>query len=215
MKSPAIFFTFALLGAGLDAAMPDATVEFRFEKLNRTYTDFVPPIEGMEEGGITVRLASPRQALILRDHRVRLTPRSDGAFDAELELDIQGKGAIVADVTLGAVAETFTDDVIIPLQKLKLAGKVKLRRVAGAYEVTAIELPAKLQIAVQSRTVNQILTLCDNAALLTLGAIDCTGLDRALTRPAVSLPAGQSFTLADGDLSDEDRRQLDALLGGV
>lgn len=215
MKIAALGLAFSLSIAGLGAAAAVRTTEFRFEKLNRVYADFVPPLEGMERGGVTVKLASPRQTLILRDHRVRLTPRTDGALDAALELDIQGKGALVADVTLGTVTERFNDEVVVPPQTLKIAGRVKIRRLEGGYEVAPVELPANVQVAIQSKTVNQILELCDNASLLTLGAIDCAGLDRALTRPTVPLPSGQSFTLADADLSDENRRVLDELLGGL
>ena len=72
--------------------------------------------------------------------------------------------------------------------------------------------PASITVAIQSPRVNTILTLCDQAALLSLGSIQCAGLDRALTQPSIPLPAGQTFTLHDADLDDADRRELDALI---
>ena len=102
--------------------------------------------------------------------------------------------------------------VVVPPQKLRVAGKVRLRRVAGGYEILPVELPPSISVAIQSPRVNTILTLCDQAALLSLGSIQCTGLDRALTQPSVPLPAGQTFTLHDADLDEADRRELDALL---
>ena len=210
-------FVLALVGPGLTVAAlfaaPPATT-LRFEKLNRTYSDFMPELAGLEENGITVRLSSPKQTMILRDHSIRLTPRPDGSFDAVLDLQIQGKGTLIADLTLGPAVQQIPDEVVVPPQTISLAGRAMIRRVEGGYEVTATELPAQVEVAVQSQAANQILALCDNAALLTLGAIDCGGLESTLTRPAMPLPAGQSFVLSDGDLSPANRLQLDALISG-
>ena len=86
--------------------------------------------------------------------------------------------------------------------------------VADGYEITPEQLPSRIEVAVQSRTVNQILALCDQAAMLSLGAVDCSGLDRALTRPAVPIPGGGgSFFLADENLTEGDRARLDAVIG--
>ena len=207
MKTTATALTWTLCFGGALAAE-----DLRFEKLNRVYSDFAPLLEEINQGGVVVRLDSPKQTLILRDHRVRMAPGANGQFDGEVELDVQGKGMLIADVTFGPLAERFAEEVIIPPQTLTLAGKAKLARVTGGYEITPIELPEKLSVAVQSETVNRILALCDQAALVSLGAIDCSGLDRALTRPAVPIPQGQVFTLHDTDLTDDDRRELDALL---
>jgi len=205
----------SLAAAAQNAGGPPA--ELRFEKLNRAYSDFVDDLAPIGEQGMAVQLRSPKQTLILRDHRIRLTPLSvnqDGAFMGEVELDVQGKGALIADVTMGPIVRQLTDEIVVPPQTLRLAAKVRIRRVAGGYEITAEQLPARIEVAVQSRTINQILALCDQAAALSLGAVDCSGLDRALTRPAVPVPdGGRTFLLADDDLTDADRGRLDALLG--
>ncbi|MGE0639635.1 MAG: hypothetical protein AB7G12_06670 [Thermoanaerobaculia bacterium] len=214
MKS--VTFAIALLvgGAVSVAAPPDPPVhvEMKLERLNRTYSDFVPPLAGMDEGGVVVKLTSPRQTLILRDHTIRLTPLENGTIDAEIDLEIQGKGSLVADVALGPVAQQFPDEVVVPPQTISLAGNIRISRVAGGYSVTANSLPDSVRVAVQSQKVNQILALCDNAAVMTLGAIDCRGLDKALTRPELPIPSGQSFVLQDADLTDENRRELDTLV---
>jgi hypothetical protein len=89
-----------------------------------------------------------------------------------------------------------------------------IRRVADGYEITPESLPARIEVAVQSQTINQILTLCDQAATLTLGAVDCSELSRSLTRPAVPLPGGGgTFHLGDEELTDADRLWLDTLIG--
>lgn len=203
------------LPAGL-AAAGSAPSELRFEKLNRAYSDFVTELAPIGEEGMSVLLRSPTQTLILRDHRIRLTPRTalrDGDFMGEVELDVQGKGALVADVTMGPIVRQLTDEVVVPPQTLRVAARVRIRRVADGYEILPEELPRSIEVAVQSQTINQILALCDQAATLSLGAITCSGLDRALTRPAVPIPGSGSLFLGDENLTAGDRERLEALLG--
>ena len=214
-RSLAAIGILALLAAGAGSPLAGAAgapTELKFTKLNRTYTDFVPPLDSVYEGGVSVQLASPRQALVLRDHRVHLTPQADGTFTGDVELDIQGKGTVIADVAFGPLAERFNDEVIVPPQTLKLEGRVRMRRIAGGYAIDPVQMPRKISVAIQSRTVNSILALCDQAAIVSLGSIRCDGLEGALTRPAVTIPEGGSFTLQDVDLTDADRTALDALL---
>ena len=196
------------------------TVELRLKNINRTYSDFVVELAPIGEEGMSVLLTSPTQTLIVHDHRIRLTQlagNAAGVFAGEVELDVQGKGLLVADVTMGPISRQLTDEVIVPPQTLRIAGRIRIRRVANGYEVTPEELPRSIEIAVQSQTINQILALCDQAATLSLGAIDCSGLGSALTRPAVPLPGaaggGGAFLLGDEDLTDTDRAWLDIAIG--
>lgn len=191
--------------------------EFRFEKLNRSYSDFVTELAPIGGEGLSIQLTSPHQTLVLRGHRIRLAPLPQGgagSFAGEIELDVQGKGTLIADVTMGPIERQLSDEIVVPPQTLHLVGKVRIRRLADGYEVTPVELPKSLEVAVQSKTINQILALCDQAATLSLGAVDCSGLQSSLTRPAVPIPGGgQAFRLGDEELSDTDRGRLDALLG--
>lgn len=192
------------------------TFGLRFEKLNRTYSDFVGELAPIGEESLSVRLQSPKQAIVLRDHRIRLTPiaGAEGSFAGELELEVQGKGDLIADVTIGPIVRILTDVVVVPPQTLRLAATVRVRRVADGYEVLPEKLPERVEVAVQSQTINQILALCEQAATLTLGAVDCSGLERSLTHPAVPIPGGGgAFLLSDENLTDSDRARLDAILG--
>jgi hypothetical protein len=223
-KTARAFAAALLLLAAMSTLVPSAlrsadaapTYGLRFEKLNRSYSDFVGELAPIGEESLSVRLQSPKQAIVLRDHRVRLTPIDGGAggrFAGELELDVQGKGDLIADVTIGPMVRKLTDVVVVPPQTLKLAATVRLRRVADGYEVTPEKLPERIEVAVQSQSINQILELCDQAATLSLGAIDCSGLDRSLSRPSVPIPGGGgAFHLGDENLTDDDRARLDAIL---
>ena len=208
--------TLAVVTPPARSAGAATTYGLRFEKLNRSYSDFVGELAPIGEENLSVRLQSPKQAIVLRDHRIRLTPIDggvDGRFAGELELDIQGKGDLIADVTIGPMVRKLTDVVVVPPQTLKLAATVRIRRVADGYEVSPEKLPERIEVAVQSQSINQILALCDQAATLSLGAIDCAGLDRSLSRPSVPIPGGGgAFHLGDENLTDEDRARLDAIL---
>ena len=48
---------------------------------------------------------------------------------------------------------------------------------------------------------------------MSLGSIDCAPLAQALARPTVPFPAaGGDYFLADAELDDADRAELDALI---
>lgn len=199
--------------ATLLAATPLAAVELEFTRLNRTYDNLVAVAPPYESGPLRVEMRSPEQKVTLRGHRLRLTRLDDGSWRAELEADFLGKGWLVADVAVGALSRRLEDELILPPQKLALAGRVKLARAADGYRFIALELPAKAAIELRSRLGVQVINLCDRASLLTLGALDCTGVDRGLSRVEVPLPpAGSEFFLAESELADADRAALDALL---
>lgn len=206
-------FAAAALAALLAAvAFAAETGPYSFTKLNRGYADLVGELPPIVYDPVTVTLSSPSQTLQVRAHRAWLAPRPDGAFDGRLEIDLLGKGALVADVDLGGARRRLTDELLLPPQTVALAARVRLARVEGGYRVSAEGLPAKIEVAVQSKVINDVLALCDGAALLSMGALDCGELSHALTRPAVPLPAAADYLLSDADLSDADRATLDALL---
>lgn len=207
--APALALALALAAGAARAA---ETGPYSFTKLNRTYSDLVGELPPIVYEPVTVTLASPRQTLHVRGHRAWLSPRPDGSFDGRLEIDLLGKGALVADVDLAGVRQRLTDELLLPPQTLSLVARVRLARVEGGYQVSAQGLPAKLEVAIQSKVINDVLALCDGAALLSMGALDCGQLSRALTRPAVPMPAAAEYFLADADLTPADRAALDALL---
>jgi hypothetical protein len=199
----------AAAAAATDVAAPR---ELAFEKLNRPYSDFVGTLEPIVADPVTVRLASPSQVLHLRSNRVWLTPRADGAFDGRVEAEVLGKGQLVADVDVAGVERRLTDEVVVPQQTVALAGRVRLSREAGGYRGVVDQLPERIAVAIQSRIINDILSLCDGATLLSFGAVDCRPLGAALTRPALALPPTVEIFLADAELAADDREALEALL---
>lgn len=184
---------------------------FSFSKLNHTYENLVGDLQPISQGPLTVELSSPGHTVILKSNKLVLSPLPAGAQQARLELELMGKGQIVADVEGAGLETRLQDELFVPPQTVALQGKIKMRRVAGGYEVTPLELPPKVEVKIQSKLSNDLLTLCGGVAIFT--GLDCAGLERALSVAAVPLPAaGGAYLLPDEDLTDADRAALDAWL---
>jgi hypothetical protein len=204
----------AALAASLSlAAAPRAARELKLEKMNRVYSDLVGELAPLAAGPVAVRLSSPRQVVSVRDHTARLTPTGGGRFEGTLEIDLLGKGELVADLDLGGSVQRMTDELILPPQRVTLEGAARLARVEGGYRIVTERMPARVPVEIRSRLINQIVSACEGAALLSLGAIECESLTAALERPAIPLPAaGGEYFLADAELTEADRAELDRLI---
>jgi hypothetical protein len=214
-RAAALLFLLAGEARAAAGAPPAEGAVYTFEKLNRSYSDLVGTLEPIEADPVTVQLASPSHVLNLRSHSVRLSPRADGAFDGVVEAEVLGKGELIADVDLAGVRRRLADQVVLPTQTVTVTGRVRLAREAGGYRGVVDQLPAELRVAIQSNLINDILDLCDGATLLSFGAVDCSPLTRALSRPALALPQSAEIFLSDAELTEEDRAELDALLAAA
>ncbi len=202
------------LALGATGVAVAADTDLRFTLLNKTYTDLVGEVEPVVQGPLTVRPSSPKNALTLRDNRLHLHPEGNGVFSGRLELDIMGKGWLVADVEAAGLESRFQDELLVPPQTLHFDGKVRLERVPGGYRATALETPRRFEVALQSKAVTSFLSWCDSASSVPFARIDCTGLEHGLTHVALPLQgAGATYFIADTDLTPEERQQLDALIG--
>jgi hypothetical protein len=208
-----------LLAAALlasSSALRAASADLRFEKLNHAYKDLVSDLPEMRQGNASLRLSSPRQTVILRDHRLHLVAVGPGTFDAVLGIDFLGKGWLVADVTVGTLSQRFEDELVVPTQARTLGARIRIERGQNGYLVTPLTLPASLPIDFHSRLGDQVVDLCNRASMLLLGTLDCSWIERSVTRVDLPLPpAGQPMYLADDDLTPLDRQHLDALLAAT
>lgn len=192
------------------------TGQLRFERFNRSYPEVIPPLSPIEQGPVTIQLSAPRSNLTLRSHFLRLEPGPGGSHTAELRVEFEGTGWLVADVNLGGLAATrLQDKVVVPPQAATLEGRVRLSRDPGAYVVTTEQLPRQMRVRIQSGIGTQVVALCARMAMVPGTSLDCEGLNRALSTAAVPLPpAGESYLLEDADLTPQERSQLDAYLAG-
>lgn len=213
-RRPILLLTTALLLSA--PALRAATADLRFEKLNHAYQDLVSELPEIRQGNASLRLSSPRQTVILRDHRLHLVAVGPGTFDAVLGIDFLGKGWLVADVTVGSLSQRFEDELIVPTQARTLGARVRIERGLKGYLVTPLSLPPSLPIDFHSRLGDQVVDLCNRASMLLLGTLDCSWIERSVTRVDLPLPpAGQPMFLAADDLTPADREHLDTLLAAT
>jgi len=188
------------------------TTEFTFPLFNDTYQENGAVLAPVTRNGMTVRLSSPENRLTLRTHRVTLTPLSDGTHRAEFVADFAGRGRVVAHVSMGSGPPTrLEDEVVVPPQTKTVEGRVLLARGAGGYEITPVELPERVPIAIETQLGGSFAALCESLALMI--QLDCTGVRGMLSTAQVPLPGpGETYLLLDERLTAEDRAKLDAYL---
>jgi len=188
------------------------TTEFTFPLFNDTYQEPGTVMAPIRQGGMTVRLSSPENRLTLRTHRVTLTPLSDGTHRAEFVADFAGRGRVIAQVSMGSGPPTrLEDEVVVPPQTKTVVGRVLLARGAGAYEITPVELPARVPIAIETQLGGSFASLCESLALMI--QLDCSGVRGMLSTAQVPLPApGETYLLLDERLTADDRNKLDGYL---
>ena len=172
-----------------------------------------PDILPVIEGPLTVRLSSPRNQITVRKHLLRLEPGSGGSHSADLSIEFQGKGWLVADVEAGPMATRLQDEVLVPPQVAKIQGRVRIRRVQGGYGITPEQIPEKIGVRIQSGIGRQLVNVCDGASVLL--ALDCPSLEKSLGRAVIPLPAaGEEYLLEDAELTAAERGQIDSYLLG-
>ena len=196
---------------------PGATSDnrFRCERLNRTYRDVVSELVPVENDLLSVRLSSPRNTMTVRRHLLRLEPGVGGSHAAELAVEIQGSGRLVAEVDLAGFARQLQDEVTVPPQSKTIEGRLRLARVRGGYLLTPEQLPRRVTVRIKSRLGADIVDLCQRVAILPGTASSCDGLERAFSTAVVPLPpAGEGFLLADGELTAQEKAGLDRYLAG-
>jgi hypothetical protein len=213
--APLVLTLLLLGGVVLGVVVASVPGQFRFERLNRGYSEVAPEILPIEEGPVTIRLSSPRNNLIVRSHLLRLEPGAGNSHSADLRIEFMGKGWLVADVEVAGASTRFQDEVLVPPQALEMQGRVRMRRVRGGYEVTPEQLPRRVGVRIQSGVGRKIVNLCDGVSSLPFTSFDCASLEQRLSRAVVPLPApGESFLLEDAELTPQERQQLDGYLSG-
>jgi hypothetical protein len=208
-RTPIGLLALLLLGA---APVPPGQIQFA--RLNRTYPDAVTEIAPVTEGLVSIRLSSPSNQMTLRNHRLRLEPGLGGSHSAELRVEFEGKGRLVADVDVAGFGTRLQDNVVVPPQAANLEGRVKVRKVAGGYGVTPEQLPPRVAIRIESGIAGRVVGVCESASRISLAEMDCAGLARRLSVASIPLPsAGEEFLLEAAELTPAEREQLDAYLG--
>jgi hypothetical protein len=204
----------AVAGAVVAQAPPPPT-ELTFPRFNDVYEQPGVMSEPLEQGGMTIRLSSPDNHLVLRSHRVRLAPLGDGTHWVEVVADFAGRGRVIAHLDFGNGQGTrLEDQVVLPPQTRTVIGRVVIAMGEGGdYEITPVELPDTVAIAFESKLAGGLGDLCRTVSLLGSLAIDCGSVEAGLTTAAIPLPdPGETYLLPADRLTADDRGRLDAYL---
>ena len=191
-----------------------APIELSFAAFNGRFSEPGARLGTVEQGPLTLRLASPENALDVLEHRLRLAPLADGSHRAELTAAVRGRGRLIADLSVaGGAPGRLVDEVVLPAQSVAVEGRVRLAPGAEGYDVVPLELPRAVHLEVESALADRLVGLCSGFGLLVPGGLDCGGLGRALGRVAVPLPApGEELLLPYAALSASERERLDRYL---
>jgi hypothetical protein len=210
------------IAGGSAAAAPaadrgGAPLELSFAAFNGRFSEPGAALGVVEQGPLTLRLASPDNALEVLEHRVRLRPLGDGSHRAELTAAVRGRGRLIADLSVsGGQPGRLVDEVTLPAQSIAVEGRVRLAPGLEGYRVVPLELPEAVHLEVESALAGRLVTLCTGFTLLVPGGADCRGLGRALSRVAVPLPApGDELLLPYAALGPAERDRLDRYLAQV
>lgn len=211
-KSVARTAAIAVAALIVGVTAPMRAESFEFPLLNRTYEAFVTDLAPVEIGPAHVALSSPEHSLTVLEHRATLMPGGDGSHLATVELEFLASGRLEADLRIGGIESHVGDDLTVPRQRLVMSGRVSIVRAADGYHITALELPADVEVRIESLLARRLFSICHQMALVLVN-LRCSELEQALTLLRVPLPEpGTTFSLPDSELRPEDRARLEAYL---
>jgi hypothetical protein len=203
-----VFFLVLLL---IPSPAPAAELELRF--LNATYTGLDSGLEPITEGALTIALSSPEHRLTVYSNRLTLRPRPNGSWDAEIAIELDGEGRLVADVDGGGIRRRFVDDVSAARQTVVASGEVAVDRAAEGYLFTLVRPGPAVAVEIRSGVAGQIVAVCRALAVLPLFDLGCDRLERGLSVARIPMPeAGTRFLLPHASLTPEERAVFEALL---
>lgn len=187
--------------------------DFQFKELNHPYKDVLPPLAPVTQGPLTIQLRSPHQTLDLIDNEVHAHPNGDGTHQLFVDLEIAGRGELIADMSLAGMKQTLHDQVELPRQRKRIVATVRIHPTTDGYEITTVRLPTEVSVAIRSGVGDRIIRWCNRMAMIPFFAIDCDGLTQSLQTAVIPVPPpGGTYLLPGDQLSAEERGQIDAYL---
>ncbi len=187
-------------------------IELRFAALNRSYSNVVEDLEPIEIGPALVELSTPDHTFTLFDHVAVVEALGGGVFDIRIEVDAQGEGDLIADLTIAAMRSHLVDRLVLPRQDIVASGQVRVETVAEGWWLTLVDSQDEVVVHIESRMAGRIVPLCRQMSLV-LVALDCDLLERTLSEIHIPAPEpGTRFFLSREDVSPEEALLLQAFL---
>jgi len=198
------------------AASPAGAASFTFERCNRTWSPRTGELPSTTQGPLTLALSSPDAELTVEHHRLDLSPLADGTHRARFEALFVGSATLDVDLDVSGASSRLQDVVRVPPQRRAVDGRVRLVKGVGedgaaVYEITPVELPKTVPIAIQSDLGGRLGSLCDGFALLL--PVDCRLVRGAFSRLEVPMPEpGETYLLPPECVDEEVAAKLDRYL---
>ena len=142
-----------------------------------------------------------------------LRAASDNAYEARVRVNFSGEGDVVAEIGMAGSQTVVEDHVSVPQQEVEVLSRLRFLRVEGGYEIEVVELPESLEVAIESRLGQRMVSIC--ASALVLLGVRCDGLAGLFATATVPLPEeGGVYFLPEENLSRAERVRLDRFLAG-
>ncbi len=182
---------------------PTSAIEIGF--MNGVHEDLDANLQPIRQGSITIRVSSPDHRLTVHGNRLTLTPRSDGALDAAIEVDFEGRGHLIADVeSVGR----FEDQVRARRQTARAEGRVRLTRAGDNYVFTVETADRAVPLEIDSGVASQVVGACRIVAMLL--SLPCQSIEKSLSVVNVPMPGpGEQIPVPADLLSDEVKAFFD------
>lgn len=216
MSKPRILVSLAvgLLVLAVPLAAEDTaeanTAETDVDFMNGVYTDLDQGIQPVERGGLVIHITSPEHRLTVHGNRLVLHKNGDGTVDATLDVDFEGEGRIIADITGGAMRRTIDDQVAVPRQTVSVTGKARLAKVEDGYLMTVVEGPPSVDLEIRSDMATNLVGLCRVFERIPLIPVSCAGMETALSVVTAPLPEpGEEFLVPAELLTDDEKAFFD------
>lgn len=189
------------------SAEEPTAAEIELSHLNSVYENLDSNLEPIRQGSMTIVVSSPDHRLTVHGNRLRLSPLGTGGVQAEMSVDFEGAGQLIADVSgIGR----FTDRVQAPRQTVSATGTARIERLDAGYLFTVLSADPAARLEIQSGVAGQIVSTCRAAALIPFVSLPCDGLETALAYVDVPLPRpGEQLFLPAEDLTVAERAFFD------
>jgi hypothetical protein len=127
-------------------------------------------------------------------------------------MELEGSGAISAVLRAAGLEGKLDDELVLPRQTLRLAGRIRLARAPEGYNIALVEAPESVEVRIESQLAGRLVPLCRQMALVLI-RFDCAALADALSLVRVPIPPpGTVFVLPIEELGPGDVEALDAYL---
>ena len=199
-------------GAVLLAAAPRG-LKFEFDRYNDTYTGVATEFNSVQVGPVTVKLSSDEHDVTVMANRLEVGPAAEGLHRAEVWARFHGRGNLTGEILIGAIPARLEDRVTVVEQERAVEATIRIDPDPSGYLITLEELPATLEVQIESDLAKQLVDLCRSMSFLIAGETACDQLGKVMTHPDVPLPEpGTQFVVRYDLLTAAEREQVDGYL---